>query len=84
MTLEKFVSSVMTQINEAKDYKQVDSIITVSINSLKEKKYILEEYVDLLEMEIEKLSPITLNSTQFSCFRYAAISLRNYSVFQRK
>ena len=84
MALEKFVSSVITQINEAQDYKQVDSIITVSINSLKEKKYILGEYVDLLETEIEKLSPILLNSTQFSCFRYAMISLRNYTVFQKK
>ncbi|QNK61014.1 hypothetical protein H7F33_10470 [Pedobacter sp. PAMC26386] len=84
MTLENHITSVLDQIGTAKDYPQVETIIVNSVDQLKDKKYIVQEYVDELEKKIENLSPIDLNSTQFSCFRYALIYLHNYVVFRKK
>ena len=79
MTLENYVSSILDQIGEAQNYPQVETIIVSSVNQLKDEKCVVHDYIDGLEKKIENLSPLTLNSTQFSCFRYALIYLRNFS-----
>lgn len=81
MILENYISSIFDQISEAQDYSQVETIIISSVNCLKDKKYVVRDYVDELKKKIENLSPLNLSSTQFSCFRYALIYLRNYVDF---
>lgn len=81
MTLENYASSVSYQLGEAQDYPQVERIITESVSKLTNKKHPVNEYMDELEKKIESLSPIILNSTQFSCYRYALVYLRSYVVF---
>lgn len=84
MTLENYASSVLKQLGEAKDYPQVKTIITDSVGQLTNKKHSVDEYMNELERKIENLSPLTLSSTQFSCYRYALVYLRNYVVFPEK
>lgn len=84
MTLENYASSVLKQLGEAQDYQQVETIITDSVSLLLNKKHPVNEYVNELEKKIEKLSPLILNSTQFSCYRYALVYLRNYVVLPEK
>lgn len=80
MTLENYASSVLKQLGDAHDYPQVERIIIDSVAQLTDKKYPVNEYMNELEKEIECLSPLILNSTQFSCYRYALLYLRNYVV----
>ncbi|MGY0036480.1 hypothetical protein [Pedobacter sp. NJ-S-72] len=70
---------MLDQIGKAQDYPQVETIILSSVDQLKGENYVVHDYIDGLEKKIENLSPLTLNSTQFSCFRYALIYLRNFS-----
>ncbi|MNJ98997.1 hypothetical protein D3C87_167680 [compost metagenome] len=81
MTLENYASAVLKQLAEAQDYPQVERIITDSVSQLTNEKYPFSEYVNELEKKIENLSPLILNSTQFSCYRYALVYLHNYIVF---
>lgn len=80
MTLENYASSVLKQLAEAQDYPQVERIITDAVSLLTNEKYPVSEYVNELEKKIESLSPLVLNSTQFSCYRYALVYLHNYVV----
>lgn len=84
MTLENYASSVLTQLGDAQDYPQVETIIIDSISLLSNEKHSVTDYVNELEKKIENLSPLVLNSTQFSCYRYALVYLRNYVVLPEK
>jgi hypothetical protein len=84
MTLENYASSVLKQLGDAQDYPQVKRIITDSVAELTNKQYPVNEYVNQLEKEIERLSPLILSSIQFSCYRYALVYLRNYVVLPEK
>lgn len=84
MTLENYTTSVLKLLGEAQDYPQVERIIIDSVGQLKNKKYPVNEYVKELEKKIERLSPLVLSSTQFSCYRYALVYLHNYLVLPEK
>lgn len=84
MTLENHASSVLCKIGQAQNYQQVETIISSSMDGLSETLFPEKEFANELEKEIECLSPIALNSTQFSCFRYALIYLRNYVSFSKR
>jgi hypothetical protein len=84
MTLENYASSVLAQLGDAQDYPQVETIITDSVSLASNEKHPVSDYVNGLEKKIEDLSPLVLNSTQFSCYRYALVYLRNYVVLPEK
>jgi len=84
MTLENYALLVLKQLDDAKDYPEVKMIITDSLGLLLNEQYPGIEYLDKLQKKIENLSPLTLSSTQFSCYRYALVYLRNYVVLPEK
>ncbi|MFF5380861.1 hypothetical protein [Pedobacter suwonensis] len=78
MHLENYTSSVLRQLGDAKTYFQVEVVITDFVELLCKEKYPVVDYLGELETKIEKLSPLHLSSTQFSCYRYALLYLRSY------
>ncbi|WP_342331259.1 hypothetical protein [Pedobacter sp. FW305-3-2-15-E-R2A2] len=79
MSLDKYISSILEQIRGTENYQQVDDVLVTSVDHFPDQQYVVSDYLSGLEKRIEGLSPFELNSTQFSCFRYALICLRGLS-----
>jgi hypothetical protein len=79
MSLDKYISSILEQIRGTENYQQVDHVLNASVDGFSDQKYVVSDYLYGLEKRIEGTSPFELNSTQFSCFRYALICLRGFS-----
>jgi len=84
MTIDELVDSLVYQISGLQNYGQVEaSILDISriatVSGLP-----VSQCFTKLEIAIEELSPIDLTSTQWSCFRYALICLREKASILRK
>jgi len=76
MNLDKYITVILEEIRGTENYQQVEAVLIASVKQVREKEYGSVKYFTELEKSIECLSPLALNSTQFSCFRYALIFLR--------
>jgi len=74
MVLKEYVSLTKQKLEDAQNYGQVDSIINESVVRISNEGSI-KEYFSALEKNLEQLSPLDCNSTQWSCFRYAILCL---------
>lgn len=74
MMLKEYVSFTKLKLEKAQNYGQVDSIINESVERISDERSI-EEYFSALEKNLEQLSPLECDSTQWSCFRYAILCL---------
>lgn len=79
MALDHYISSILEQLKGAENYEQVDQVLAASFQQLAMKKYLATNYITGMKKSLEETSPLKLSSTQFSCFRYALISLRKIS-----
>jgi hypothetical protein len=82
MTTDDYALLIFEQLKSAKDYGQVESILTASVkNMTAEKKngFIIERYISKLQLVLETLSPLNCNSVEWSNYRYALIYLRKLS-----
>lgn len=76
ITIDEMIDSLIHQIGGLQNYAQVESIMLnisriATVNNLP-----VSQCFSKLEVAIEELSPMDLTSTQWSCFRYALICLR--------
>lgn len=75
-TLNSYILSVTEELKNAENYQQVDQVLAASLKQAESKGFLRTEYVAKLKANILQLSPMKLNSTQFSSIRYALICLR--------
>ncbi|WP_157766468.1 hypothetical protein [Pedobacter ginsengisoli] len=61
------------------NYSQVEALISRLADPGLQRAFPSNKCIKGLEAKIENLSPLLLNSTQWSCFRYALICLRSIS-----
>lgn len=76
MTLNEFVSSILQQLKRAKSYEEVDQIVSDSLDYMTKNEFIIKQYLQQIESELDSISPLECDSTQWSSVRYALISLR--------
>lgn len=79
MLFEQHLSNILKQISESKNYAQVEALIVRLAEPRIHAPFQRHKCMKALEAKIETLSPLPLNSTQWSFFRYALICLRNIS-----
>ncbi|WP_157766340.1 hypothetical protein [Pedobacter ginsengisoli] len=84
ITIDELVDSLVYQIAGLQNYEQVEALI-LDISRIATVRVLpVSQCFSKLEIAIEGLSPIDLNSTQWSCFRYALICLREKASILRK
>lgn len=64
---------IVRKIGDTKTYYQVDNVLNGLVNS---KTPASIQFLEKLENQLEKLSPLTLTSSQWSSLRYALICMR--------
>nr|WP_162989028.1 hypothetical protein [Pedobacter schmidteae] len=79
MPLEQYLDNIIQQIGEMENYSQVETLISDLTDQKTKHTISAQDQFRILEAKIESLSPIPLNSTQWSCLRYALICLRSLS-----
>lgn len=84
MTKEEMIDSVIQQISDTQNYAQVESVILDVSRIAIVHGLPVSQCFSKLEVTIEELSPMNLTSTQWSCFRYALICLREKASLLRK
>ena len=84
MTKEEMVDSLIHQISGMQNYSQVESVILDASRIAAVHGLPVSQCFSKLEITIEELSPMNLTSTQWSCFRYALICLREKASILRK
>jgi hypothetical protein len=85
MTIDKYVTTIIEQIGVAKNNAEVEDVIQVSLNNMREKKkngFIVQRCLNKLEAALEGIPPLECNSEQWRCYRFALICIRNTSVKQ--
>ncbi|HEY9262396.1 hypothetical protein [Chitinophaga sp.] len=83
MTMNEYVTTIMEQIQVAKNNKEVEKVIQVSITNMTEKKkngFIIQRYLDKLQVALAEISVLKCSSEQWSCYRFALIYIRNSSI----
>ena len=84
ITLDELVDSLVYQIAGLLNYEQVEALILDISRIATVRDLPVSQCFSKLEIAIEELSPMDLNSTQWSCFRYALICLREKASILRK
>lgn len=84
MTKEEMIDSLIQQISGMQNYAQVESVILDISRIAAVHGLPVSQCFSKLEIAIEELSPMDLTSTQWSCFRYALICLREKASILRK
>jgi phage-related protein len=84
MTKEEMIDSLIQQISSMQNYAQVESLILDVSRIAAVHGFPVSQCFSKLEITIEELSPMNLTSTQWSCFRYALICLREKASLLRK
>jgi len=84
MTKQEMIDSLMQQISHMQNYAQVESVILDISRMAAVHGLPVSQCFSKLEVTIEELSPMDLTSTQWSCFRYALICLREKASLLRK
>ncbi|WP_214226197.1 hypothetical protein [Pedobacter sp. B4-66] len=84
MTMEEMIDSLIQQISCMQNYAQVESVILDISRKAAVHGLPVSQCFSKLEITIEELSPMNLTSTQWSCFRYALICLREKASLLRK
>ncbi|MEJ2903521.1 hypothetical protein WAE58_13840 [Pedobacter panaciterrae] len=84
MTINEMVDSLIYQISSMQNYAQVESVILDISRIAAVHGLPVSQCFSKLEITIEELSPMDLTSTQWSCFRYALICLREKASILRK
>ncbi len=82
MTTDDYALLIFEQLKSAKDYGQVESILTTSVKDMTAEKkngFIIERYINKLQLILETLSPLDCNSAEWSNYRYALIYVRKLS-----
>ena len=74
------LKDILKQIGETKTYYQVDLII----NSLVTVETTNIQTLSKLENQLEKLSPLTVTSSEWSSLRYALICLRKINASMKR
>jgi 5-methylcytosine-specific restriction endonuclease McrBC regulatory subunit McrC len=85
MTIDEYVTTIIEQIQVAKDNAEVEEVIQVSITNMTEKKkngFIVQRCLNKLQIALEEIPPLTCSSEQWSCYRFALICIRTASVKQ--
>ncbi len=77
MTLDKHVFAILEKISEMKNYEQVETAISNWADPMTDSEFSQNERIKALQDKLEDLSPLSVNSTQWSCIRYALICLRS-------
>lgn len=76
MPLNNHVSAILQKISEMKNYQEVEVAINQLLDPAIQSEFPHYERIKALEEKLEDLSPLSVNSTQWSCLRYALICLR--------
>lgn len=76
MTLDKHVAAIIERISEMKNYEQVEAAISQWADVTIDSEFPHYNRIKALEEKLEDLSPLSVNSTQWSCLRYALVCLR--------
>lgn len=84
MTKEEMIDSLIQEISGMQNYAQVESVILNVSRIAAVHNLPVSQCFSKLEITIEELSPMNLTSTQWSCFRYALICLREKASLSRK
>jgi hypothetical protein len=79
MSLDQYLSAIIKQLSEMENYSQVEAVISRLAEPDIQQTFPRYRCIKALETKIENLSPFSVNSTQWSCFRYALICLRSIS-----
>ena len=82
MSTEKYSSWVIGKLEVAVNHNQVEDILSTAITdiTLEGDAGMIRSFLSQLQAQIEELSPLDWNSTQWGCFRYALIYLRKHAV----
>jgi len=73
--MKEYISNLEEQLKRAQNYQQVAALINSAVLRLSEAFQLLE-FKDEFINRLEGLSPFDYDSTQWSCFRYALVLLR--------
>lgn len=76
MPLNNHVSAILKKISEMKNYQEVEAVIAQLVDPAIKSEFPQDVRIKALEEKLEDLSPLSVNSTQWSCLRYALICLR--------
>lgn len=83
MTMDEYVTTIIEQIQVAKNNTEVEKVIQVSITNMTEKKkngFIIQRCLDKLQVALAEIPALNCSSEQWSCYRFALICIRNASV----
>lgn len=82
MKTDNYLLLITEQLRTAQNNEQVEIIISHSVEDIEKNggTHLIKPFLTRLQAWLEKLSPLDYDSTQWSCFRYAAIYLRDFMV----
>jgi len=78
-SMKEYISNLEEQLSRAQDYQQVAALINSAVLNLGEGFQLLK-FKDEFINRLEGHSPFDYDSTQWSCFRYALVLLRQIQV----
>lgn len=78
MTIDEYVTTIIEQIEMAKDNDEVEKIIKLAIANMEERKkngFIIQRCMDRLGVAIQDLHLLERSGSKWNCYRFALICI---------
>jgi len=83
MTTDEYVTTIIEQIEVARDDKEVERIIQIAVTKMEERKkngFIIQRCMDKLGIAIQDLQVLESSNSRWNCYRFALICIGKLSV----
>ena len=78
MTIDEYVTTIIEQIEMAKDNDEVEKIIKLAIANMEERKkngFIIQRCMDRLVVAIQDMHQLERSGSKWNCYRFALICI---------